>query len=129
MKYLCLAYYDVSKLTALSAEELQALESRCPQHDAALRATGKVLMQGSLGMPDSGASIRPRAGTPSATDGPFIETHEQIGGMFILEAASLSEAVQVASKHPAALLGEEVGWGIEIRPIEFLEDHAAKPAT
>jgi len=126
MKYLCLAYYDAEKFAALAPEDLKALESECPQHDAALRASGKLLMQGSLGMPDSAASIRPRAGKPSTTDGPFIETHEQIGGLFILEAESLEEAVQAASKHPAARLGEKVGWGIEVRPIEFLEEYRAK---
>jgi hypothetical protein len=31
----------------------------------------------------------------------------------------MQEAVRVASKHPAAHLGEEVGWGLEIRPVEF----------
>jgi hypothetical protein len=129
MKYLCLAYYDVPKLNALSPDEMKALESQCPQHDEQLRATGKVLMQGSLGMPESGASIRPRGGKPSTTDGPFIETHEQIGGMFILEADSLAEALAIAGKHPAARIGEKVGWGIEVRPIEFLEEYAVKPAT
>jgi hypothetical protein len=94
-----------------------------------LRATGKLVMQGSLGAPESGASIRPNAGRPSMTDGPFIETHEQIGGMFILEAKSLYEALEAASKHPAAQLGDKVGWGIEVRPIEFLEEYAAKTAS
>ena len=126
MKYLCLAYYDVAKLDALSHEQMAELESQCAPHDDALRATGKVLMQGSLGLPESGASIRPENGKPSMTDGPFIETHEQIGGMFIVEAGTLSEALMVASKHPAARLGEKVGWGIEVRPIEFLEDYAEK---
>jgi hypothetical protein len=124
MKYLCLAYYDVAKLDALTPEQMAALESQCPPHDEALRATGKLVMQGSLGLPQSGASIRPAKGAPLMTDGPFIETHEQIGGMFILEASSLAEALQAASKHPAARVGAEVGWGVEVRPIEFLEDYA-----
>lgn len=123
MKYLCLAYYDTSKFEALSPEQLSALESQCPQHDEALRATGKLLMVGSLGMPESGASIRPSGGRPSMTDGPFIETHEQVGSLFIVEAGSLAEALEVASKHPAARLGEQVGWGIEVRPIEFFQQY------
>jgi hypothetical protein len=126
MKYLCLAYYDVKKLDALTPEQLEAIESKCPPHDEALRATGKLLAQASLGMPSSGASIRPLGGKPSMSDGPFIETHEQIGGMFIIEASSLAEALMAASKHPAAHLGESVGWGIEVRPIEFIEEYPAK---
>lgn len=122
MKYLCLAYYDHVKLDALSEADMAALESKCPPHDAALRATGQLVMQGSLGLPSSAASIRPHQGKPSMTDGPFIETKEQIGGIFIIEATSLADALLVASKHPAARLGEAVGWGIEIRPIEHLDD-------
>jgi hypothetical protein len=52
------------------------------------------------------------------TDGPFVETKEQVGGFFIIEANDLDEAIRVASKHPAANLGETVGWAVEIRPIE-----------
>jgi len=126
MKYLCLAYYDAPQFDALTPEQMQALESQCPPLDAELRATGRVLVQGSLGLPSSGASIRPKNGRPTMTDGPFIETNEQIGGMFIVDAATLTEALEVASKHPAARLGEAVGWGIEVRPIEFLEEYSVK---
>lgn len=40
-----------------------------------------------------------------------------MGGLFIIEARDLNEAIMVASKHPAAHMGEEVGWGIEVRPV------------
>jgi hypothetical protein len=65
------------------------------------------------------ASVRPRNGQPSVTDGPFAETKEQIGAFFIIEARDLDEATRVASQHPAARLGEEVGWGVEVRPIDY----------
>ena len=58
------------------------------------------------------------------TDGPFAETKEQVGGFFIIEAQDLEDAVRVASKHPAALLGEQAGWGIEVRPIEMFEQQS-----
>ena len=44
-----------------------------------------------------------------------------MGGFFIIEARDLDEAIRVASKHPAANLGEQVGWGVEVRPIEAYE--------
>ena len=121
MKYLCLAYYDAAKFDALSPDERKALVSQCPPLDAALRATGKVHLHGSLGLPTAGVAIRPKDGKATMTDGPFIETKEQIGGMFIIEAESLEEAVAIASKHPAATLGEAVGWGIEVRPVKTVE--------
>ena len=79
------------------------------------------------GSPDSGASIVERWQASMTT--PVLETHDQIGGMFIIEAKSLYEALQVASKHPAAMLGDKVGWGIEVRPIEFVEEYTVVPAT
>ena len=126
MKYLCLAYYDTVKLKSITEQELNELEAQCPKYDEALRATGKLVLQGSLADPGAGASMRPWKGKPVMTDGPFIETKEQIGGLFIIEADSLAQALQVASNHPAARLGEAVGWGLDIRPIEYLEDYGAK---
>ena len=122
MRYLCLAYYDPAKFNALSAPERDAIVSKCPAYDAELRATGHLLFSASLGEPERSASIRPRGGKVSVTDGPFTETKEMIGGLFIIEAADSAEAKKIASHHPAAHLGEQVGWGIEIRPIDwFLE--------
>jgi len=121
MKYLCLAYYSEKEFEALSPAELEALESQCPPHDAELRKTGHLLAQASLGSPRAAAILRPRSGKISVTDGPFIETNEQVGGFFMIEAKDLQEAIEIASRHPAAHLGEDVGWGIEIRSIEGIE--------
>src|SRR5690606_12151502 len=74
MKYLCLAYGDRQKMSALSPAEFEALVARCRLHDAELRATGRVLMQESLEWDTT--TIRPRDGKPVTTDGPFVETKE-----------------------------------------------------
>jgi len=121
MKYLCLAWYDEQAFEALPKPELEAIVGRCPPYDRALRDSGQLAVQSSLGPPRSGVAIRPRNGKPTVTDGPFTETKEQVGGFFILEARDLNEAIRIASKHPAANLGERVGWGIEVRPIEVYE--------
>jgi len=121
MKYLCLAYYDVKAFEALSGPELDAIVSRCPPHDEALRRSGHLLAQASLGLPRASTTIRPRGGKPAVTDGPFAETKEQVGGFFIIEARDLNEAIRVASKHPAANIGEQVGWAVEVRPMEGYE--------
>lgn len=60
------------------------------------------------------------------TDGPYAEAKEMVGGFFIIEAADKDEAVRVASLHPAATLGECVGWGIEVHPIGFLSSSIRK---
>ena len=121
MKYLCLAYYDEKKFEALPPDQLKAIESGCPAHDAALKKTGRLVMQASLGLSKDSVSIRPKNGRPTVTDGPFTETKELAGGFFIIEATSREEAIRVASEHPAAHLGEQVGWGIEVRPIDYYD--------
>jgi hypothetical protein len=64
-------------------------------------------------------SVRPAKGKPSVTDGPFAETKEQLGSFFLIEAKDMEEAVRIASMHPAARLGEQLGWGVEVRGIDF----------
>jgi hypothetical protein len=121
MKYLCLAYYNEKEFDALSKAEVDAIVSKCPDYDEALRNSGHLLIQASLESPRATTTVRPRNGKPLVTDGPFVETKEQVGGFFIIEARDLNEAIRVASKHPAANLGEQVGWAIEVRPIEMYE--------
>ena len=119
MKFLCLGYYDEKKFDALPKAEVDALVRECKDHDEALRKSGHLISVASLAPTRTTISVRPRNGKPSATDGPFAETKEQIGAFFIIEASDLNEATEVASQHPAAHLGEQVGWGIEVRPIEY----------
>jgi hypothetical protein len=121
MKYLCLGYYDQEKFNALPNEELEAIVKKCRSHDAALLATGKVMLVGSLSMPQYWKSIRPGGEKPAVTDGPFTEAKELVGAFFIVDAKNLNEAVEIASKHPAAHLGAHVGWGIDVRACEFFE--------
>jgi hypothetical protein len=121
MKYLCLAYYNETAFNALPKAELEALVAKCQSHDQALRDSGQLQLVASLAAPAASACVRPRQGIPSVTDGPYAETKDQLGAFFILDARDLNEAIRVASKHPAAHLGEQVGWGIEVRPIEFFD--------
>jgi len=121
MKYLCLGYYDEKKFEALPKTELDAIVSQCPPYDTALRKSGHLVVTASLESPRAGKALRPRKGKVSVTDGPFTETKEQVGAFFIIEARDLDEAVRVASNHPAAHLGEQVGWGLEVRAIDMFE--------
>jgi hypothetical protein len=120
VKYLCLAFYDEETCDALSPAEWAAIASECQPHDRALAGTGRLVSQMSLGTARSSRSLRPGNGKPLVTDGPFVETKEQVGGFFIVEARDMDEAVGVAAKHPAANLNGHLGWGIEVRPIEEL---------
>lgn len=119
MKYLCLAYYNTQQFADMTPDAMQALVSQCPAHDAALNASGRVLVQASLGDPEKTKIIHPKNGKPSFTDGPYAETKEQVGGFFIIDAENMDDALRIASLHPAARIGEQAGWCIEVRPIDY----------
>jgi hypothetical protein len=57
-------------------------------------------------------TVRVRGGEVVLSDGPFAETKEQMGGFDLIECKDLDEAIEVASKHPAAKFGT-----IEVRPL------------
>lgn len=118
MKYLGLAYFTPEKFAAMAPDDVQALVSQCPPMDEKMRATGKVLVSASLSEPKDWITLRPRGGKPQITDGPYTEAKEMVGGLFIIEAGSRDEALRLAAMHPAASLGESVGWGIELIPME-----------
>jgi hypothetical protein len=128
MKFLCLAYYDVDATQAMPKDELNAITSQCPPRDAALRASGHLVVQASLSAPTATRVIKPRRGRKTVLDGPFTEAKELVGGFFIIEARDMDQAVEIASLHPAAELGEPIGWGIEIWPIGRLDLIAAPEA-
>lgn len=117
MKFICLAYYIPQRFEALSQVERDALFRACKARDRDLAATGAVMLQGSLGPDTDTRCLRPGPSGTMVTDGPYTETKEQVGGLFLIEARDIDEAVAIASKHPAAQLGAEVGMGVEVRPI------------
>jgi hypothetical protein len=125
MRYLLLGYYDRERYDAMSDEERKALGERCRPHDEKFFGTGKVASVATLAH-GSWAHIRPTAAGPSVTDGPFAEAKEVVGSYFFIEADDLEDAVRVASLHPAAQIGQDVGFSMEVRPIEqvWVEDGA-----
>ena len=126
-KFLCLAYYDPARFDALTSAQRDAIVSQCAAHDAKLKASGALVLHGSLAVPADSRGVRPRGGKPLVVDGPYTETKEQVGGFLLIEAHDLDDAVRVASLHPAATLGESVGWGIEIRPIGYFRQFSGGP--
>ena len=112
MKYLCLVYLEERKLDALSAGESDALVRESLAYDAQLRKNGHYVCSEALQRVRTATTVRERNGRLSATDGPFAETKEQLGGFILIEARDLNEAIQVASKIPPARFG-----CVEVRPI------------
>jgi len=113
MKYLCLAYEEEEKLNALSRSEWAELRRETLDYVDGLEKSGRLLVCHALQSVHTATTVRVRSGKLSTTDGPFAETKETLGGFFLIEAANLDEAIDVAAKWPSARLGS-----IEVRPIE-----------
>jgi hypothetical protein len=113
MKYLCLIYYDEAKLEALSAAEYEALIDENHEIIADLQENGHFLGANKLQPTRTASTVRVRNDKLSATDGPFAETKEQLGGYLLIEAADLNESIRIASRFPPARFG-----CIEVRPVE-----------
>jgi hypothetical protein len=119
MKYLGLAYFTPEKFDEMSPDDVKALVSQCPALDEKMQATGKMLVSASLGDLDKWKTLRPRGGKTQITDGPYTESKEVVGGLFIIEADSPEEALRIAAMHPAAQIGEAGGWVVELIPTDF----------
>jgi hypothetical protein len=122
MKYLCMIVLDEKKLHALSESELQALDDVSLDYDDALRKKGHILAAQALQSVASATTVRLRDGKVSITDGPFAETHEQVGGFILIEAKDLNEAIQIASHIPVIRLG-----AVEVRPVKELVHSSVRP--
>ena len=121
MKYLCLGYGDRARMDALPKDELKKILRQCVPFVDELNRFGGMLMHSAISW--DVMTLRPSRGKVAITDGPFAETKEQIGSFFVIEARDLNEAIRVASLHPSARMGEDLGWRIEVRAFgEFKPD-------
>lgn len=115
MKYLCLIYADEGQLDQAPADELEAVANQCVAHVEELRDSGHLLATERLDSISTATSVRTRHGKLVITDGPFVETREQLAGFYLIEATDLDEAIRIASAIPPGRYG-----GIEIRPVREL---------
>jgi hypothetical protein len=93
--------------------------------DDAAREAGVLLACEGLEAPHTATTIRVSGGQRRLSDGPFIETKEQLGGFVLLEVRDLDEALAWAERVP----WNDEGCHTEIRPIMNYETYAAKAAT
>ena len=112
MKYAMLIYSSEAEYAEMPPAEQEAdmgayFAFNNEVNEAGINLGGEALMPTSMA-----TSVRVRNGKTIATDGPFAETKEQLGGFYLLECKDLDEAIAYAAKIPGAKLGT-----VEIRPI------------
>ena len=113
MKYLCLGYYDKGKFDAMTETERNAMFDKCFDYDDHLRANGHWAGGEALQPPETALTLYWKNGKVATTDGPYAETKEQLGGILVLEARDMNQAVQLMAQHPAL----KYGTIFEIRPV------------
>jgi hypothetical protein len=115
MKYMLLIHQGTTptpgseEWNALSEEEQKAVYADYQAINENPDVTTGLRMQ----PPEAATTVRVKDGKTLATDGPFVETKEALGGYLFLEADDLDAAIELASGIPAARLGG----AIEIRPL------------
>ena len=106
--FMLLLYDDPTTFTHLSPEDMQkATEKYMAWSKKPFTRDGKRLAE------DAGRVIRSNGGQPRATDGPYSETKEVLGGYYTIEAANYDEAVKISLAHPHL----EYGGTIEVRQV------------
>jgi hypothetical protein len=109
MQYMLLMYFDENSLTESQRTQCYADSATYARQ---LHDGGRYVSAAPLHPTSTATSVRFREGEPVITDGPFAETREQLGGFFLINAANLDEAIEIAGQIPASR------WGtVEIRPV------------
>ena len=98
MRYLCLIHLDEQAMAELPHAEINDLNVRHLALNEELRSRGKLI---------------------EVVDGPFTETKELVAGFYLIDAADLHEAIEIASRFPSAPLAR-----IEVWPTRELEVYA-----
>jgi hypothetical protein len=112
MKYMFLIYGNEAAEARIPEPQMNAIMQEYFAFSKESREH-ETFIDGDAIRPTSEAvTVRVRGGKTLTTDGPFAETHEQLGGFFILDCKDLDEALRYAARIPGARMGS-----IEVRPI------------
>ena len=109
MKYMLLIYGSED---VLDDDERETCYGESTQLAHELEENGQFLGTNPLHSVTTATSVQVRSGKRMVTDGPFAETHEQLGGYYLVDVKDLDEAIEIAARIPGAK------WGtVEVRPI------------
>lgn len=111
MKYLCLISAE-KVMEQMPEADAQKHFDEYREYTEDIRKSGYYVGCNRLLPPEAAITVRLRNGKVLTTDGPYVETKEQLGGYYVIEARDMNEAIQVASRIPGARLGS-----VEVRPI------------
>ena len=102
-----------------SDADMQAAFTAVDDFNSELQAAGAWVFAGGLHPPSTATVVRGQGGQVVTTDGPFAETKEQLGGIWVIQAADLDAALDWAARGSAAC-----GHPVEVRPFQEIPDES-----
>ena len=112
MKYLLLVHHNEEAFNKIPEGTREDMLAESIQLCHQLNGKGQYVHASPLLSEATGTVVRVRDGKPIVTDGPFMETKEQLAGYFLIDARDRHEAVAIASRVPGARIGT-----VEVRPV------------
>jgi hypothetical protein len=105
-------HYEEGPSIGLTEEDMAPAMAAFAAYADDLSAAGVLITTEVLAPVEATTTVTARNGAPEIQDGPFADTKEKLGGIFVIDVANLDEALKWAQRNPAN------GWGsIEIRPV------------
>lgn len=118
MQYILMIHEDEALWESYSEEKIGKIMQGYHAFSEYVEKNNKMLGGERLQPAHTATRVQVRNGETILTDGPFIESKEQLGGFYLVEADNLDEAVKLAAKIPGASTGT-----IEVRPVWLVEDY------
>lgn len=112
MKYALLIYYEESAVAEPGSPEAMQTVNDYMKFTESINERGINLGGEALHDTDAATTVRVRSGETLATDGPFAETKEALGGFYLIDVPDLDEAIKVAAELPGSWYGS-----VEVRPV------------
>jgi len=111
MQYMLLAYVDENAFQKMTPEQQKQGYGAYQAFIEALKKAGAYNASGRLQPTSTATTVRVTNGKTQVLNGPYVETKEQLGGYFLIDAPDLDAALSWATRCPASNHGT-----VEVRP-------------
>lgn len=119
MKFMFLVLQDIRLSGRMTEGDWKAFSDECLAYDRRWLKRGKYRVSWALEGPETATTVRVRSGEAIVTDGPFMETKEQVSGVLLLDAEDGEEAEAIAAECPFTRIGAvEMRATVDIERIE-----------
>jgi hypothetical protein len=112
-QYLLAVHGDEAAFAAISPDDMQRAYKQVDAFNEELKAAGAWVFAGGLHPSSTATVVRTSDGKVVTTDGPYLETKEQLGGFWVIEVADLDAALAWAVKGSQACMAP-----VEVRPFQ-----------